>query len=157
MREKTQADYPEAVKALHGCFEPESKHVLYVAEFHTQMKKSSKGQANFGEDLRVLADQASPTMGADARQLLALQQYLTQLDNPQVAFAVKHRHPTMVEAAVNITLELESYLLLKQCIARVEEAPVDYVEIKQDALLETTSIILHHLKCLETPVAWMGN
>ena len=58
---------------------------------------------------------------------------------------------------MNITLELESYLLLKQCIARVEEAPVDYVEIKQDALLETTSIILHHLKCLETPVAWMGN
>ena len=41
--EEAQAAYLEAVKALHGCFEPESKRVLYVAEFHTRTKKKSKG------------------------------------------------------------------------------------------------------------------
>ena len=148
--EEAQAAYPEAVKALHVRFEPESKRVLYVAEFHTRTKKKSEGWADFGEDLRVLADRAFPTLGADARQLLALQQYLTQLDNPQVAFAVKQRHPTTVEAAVSITLELESYLLPKQRVARVEEAPVDHLGIKQDALLETMSTILDRLERLET-------
>ena len=107
-----------------------------MAEFHTRTKKS-EGWVNFGDDLRVLADQAFPTLGMDPRQLLALQQYLTQLDNPQVAFAVKQRHTTTVEAVVSITLE--SYLLQKQRVALVEEAPVDHLEIKQDALLETTS------------------
>ena len=87
--EEAQAAYPEAVKALHGRFELESKRVLYVAEFHMQTKKKLEGWADFGEDLRVLVDRAFPTLGADARQLLALQQYLMQLDNPQVAFAVK--------------------------------------------------------------------
>ena len=121
-----------------------------MAEFHTRTKKKSEGWADFGEDLRVLADRAFPTLGADARQLLALQQYLTQLDDPQVAFAVKQRHPTTVEAAVSITLELESYLLPKQRVARVEEAPVDHLGIKQDALLETMSTILDRLERLET-------
>ena len=148
--EEAQAAYPEAVKALHVRFDPESKWVLYVAEFYTRTKKKSEGWADFGEDLRVLADRAFPTLGADARQLLALQQYLMQLDNPQVAFAVKQRHPTTVEAAVSITLELESYLLPKQRVARVEEAPVDPLGIKQDALLETMSTILDRLECLET-------
>ena len=79
------------------------------------------------------------------------------LDNPQVAFTVKHRHTTMVETSVSITLELESYLLPKQRVARVEETHVDYAEIKHDALLQTMSIILNHLNCLETPVARMSN
>ena len=54
--EELQAAYPEAVKALHGHFEPESKRVLYVVEFHTRPKKKSEGWADFGKDLRVLAD-----------------------------------------------------------------------------------------------------
>ena len=49
---------------------------------------------HFGEELRVLADRAFPTLSTDARQLLALQQYLGQIDNTQIAFAVKQRHPT---------------------------------------------------------------
>ena len=122
----------------------------HIAEFNMRTKKKSEGWADFGEDLRVLADRAFPTLGADARQLLALQQYLTQLANPQVAFAVKQQHPTTVEAAVSITLELESYLLPKQRVARVKEAPVDHLGIKQDALLETMSTILDRLERLET-------
>ena len=73
-----------------------------------------------------------------------------QLDNPQVAFAVKQRHPTTVEAAMSIMLEFESYLLPKQRMARVEEDPVDLVGITQDALLEPMSTILDRFECLET-------
>ena len=148
-----QADYEEAIKALHERFEPESKRTLYVAEFHTRVKSKSEGWADFGEDLRVLADRAFPTLSADARQLLALQQYLGQIDNPQIAFAVKQKHPSTVEEAVSVTLELESYLPSKQRVARVEEASVDQVGGKPDALLETMSTILDRLERLETQSA----
>ena len=59
--EEMQADYQEAVKGLCGCFEPESKCVLYyVAEFHTLAKKKSEGWADFGEDLRSCQIKHSP-------------------------------------------------------------------------------------------------
>ena len=150
LSEAAQGDYEEAVKVLRERFEPESKRALYVAEFHTRAKSKSEGWADFGEELRVLADRAFPTLSTDARQLLALQQYLGQIDNPQIAFAVKQRHPTTVEAAVSATLELESYLLPKQRVARVEEASVDRVGGRPDALLETMSAILERLERLET-------
>lgn len=38
--EEAQAVYSEAIKALHAHFEPESKRVLYVAEFHMRTQKS---------------------------------------------------------------------------------------------------------------------
>lgn len=43
------------------------------------------------------------------RQKLALNQYLTHLDNPQVAFSVKQAKPDTVDDAV-MTLEMDSYL-----------------------------------------------
>ena len=58
----------------------------------------------------MLVDKAYPTLDNEARQQLALQRYLSQLDNEQVAFSVKQRKPRTIEAAVAATLECESYL-----------------------------------------------
>ena len=44
---------------------------------------------------------------------LALNAYLGQLDNPQVAFGVKQKAPQTLDAAIAATLELESYLPTK--------------------------------------------
>ena len=63
----------------------------------------------FGEDLRILVDKAYPALDDEAWQQLALQRYLSQLDNEQVAFGVKQRKPKTIEAAVSITLECESF------------------------------------------------
>ena len=66
--------------------------------------------ATFGDVLRVLADKAYPDLEEKARERLALNQFLAQIENAQVAFGVKQKRPTNVEEAVVATIELESYL-----------------------------------------------
>ena len=108
--EATRADYGEAKKALKERFEPESKKELYLAELQTRTKKRTEDWAAFGEDLRLLAEKAYPDLTDDAREQLALNQYLARLDNPQVAFAVKQGKPKTTSDAIRLTLEVESYL-----------------------------------------------
>ena len=145
-----KGSFEAAAKALGEGFEPQSKRELYVAKFQMRHKRKTEGWADFGEDLRVLADRAFPQLNTEAKQLLALQQYVSQIDNPQVAFSVKQRHPTTVEQAVTMTLELESFLGPKQRVAQLEEAPVDHVSTKQqDTLLQAMTDILGRLEKLE--------
>ena len=73
-------------------------------------KQRQEGWATYGEDLLRLAEKAYPNLPSEAQERLALNQYLTQLDNPQVAFGVRQKTPETVTAAVRLTLELESYL-----------------------------------------------
>ena len=49
-------------------------------------------------------------MEDSAREGLALNAYLAQIENPHVAFGVKQRTPEKLDTAVTATLELESYL-----------------------------------------------
>ena len=60
--------------------------------------------------MRLLAEKAYPDLQAEAQEVLALYQFLTQLDNPQVNFAVRQKQPVNVDQALQNTLETESYL-----------------------------------------------
>ena len=71
----------------------------------------------------------------DARQQLALQHYLSQLCNDQVAFGVKQRKPKTIEAAVGATLELESYLVQHSSSGTVAPVQVDYMGQKNNNLM----------------------
>ena len=64
----------------------------------------------FGDDLKLLTDWAYPDLPDKAREWFALNQYLTQLDNAQVAFGVRQAKPKVVDEAVRLTLEMEPYL-----------------------------------------------
>ena len=77
-----------------------------------QHRKKEKGEdwASFGDALRLLADSAYPELEEKARECLALNQFLSQLDNPQVAFGVKQKRPQTVDEAALAAMELESYL-----------------------------------------------
>ena len=56
-----------------------------------------------------------------ARECLALNHYLSQIDNPQVAFSVQQRQPQTLVTVVSATIEMESYLQPKPSqIAQVE-------------------------------------
>ena len=108
--ENTRKDYGECVKALKKRFFPDSKKELYVAELHTRAKRDDEDWASFGDALRVLSDRAYADLEERARERLALNQILSQIENPQVAFGVKQKRPQNVEEAVTATIELESYL-----------------------------------------------
>ena len=108
--EATRVSFDLATAALRSRFEPESKKELYRTELLTRRKKQNEGWAVFGEDLKILADKAYADLPVEARERFALNQYLTQLDNPQVAFSVKQTKPSTVDDAVRSTLEMESFL-----------------------------------------------
>ena len=123
-----RGSFKNAIKALQERFEPESRKDLYRAEFQTRCKEETEGWPEFGEDLRVLVDRAYPSLEDEARQQLALQRYLSQLDNEQVAFSVKQGKPRTIEAAVGATLECESYLVRppqRSAVAAVRMEPKD--------------------------------
>ena len=57
-----------------------------------------------------MVEKAYPTLQVETQELLVLNQFLTQIENQQLAFAVRQRAPTTVDAAVASVLELETYL-----------------------------------------------
>ena len=143
-----RATFKNAKEALQKRFEPESRKDLYLAEFQTRYKAKTESWPDFGEDLRVLVDKAYPSLDDEARQQLALQRYLSQLDNEQVAFSVKQRKLKTMEAAVSITLECESFLIKSTCATAGAVAPVR-VESNDSTLLEMMTQLMARLDKLE--------
>ena len=73
-------------------------------------KKANEGWADFADDLKALADKGYPTLQEEAREQLAINAFLQQLTQPQIAFSVKQKRPKTLDDAVAATLEMESYL-----------------------------------------------
>ena len=107
--DEVTATYRGATTALQERFEPKSKKTRYQAEFEARRKKRAEGWADFAEDLGSLTDKAYPELQPEARELLALQAYLRNLDHPQISFSAKQRRPKTVDEAVAATPEMESY------------------------------------------------
>eukprot|EP00731_Ephydatia_muelleri_P026815 Em0018g915a len=108
--ESARSSYAECKTALKKRFDPDSKRELHVAELHTRTRGKTEDWASFGDALRVLVDKAYPHFEDAARECLAVNQFLSQIHNQQVAFGVKQKRPKNVEEAVAVTIELESYL-----------------------------------------------
>eukprot|EP00731_Ephydatia_muelleri_P025604 Em0017g687a len=84
--------------------------MLKVVELQHRKKEKGEDWASFGDALRLQADSAYPELEEKARECLASNQFLSQLDNPQVAFGVKQKRPQTVDEAALAAMELESYL-----------------------------------------------
>ena len=154
--ETSKGDYDSLKKALKERFEPDSKKELYLSEFSTRKRKTGEGWAEYADELRVLADRAFPDLDEKARERLALNQYLSQLDNPQVAFNVKQKRPDKLVDAVSTTLEMESYLLPRShkvaSVDMLESQVVAAVQSKQDAMMEMLQTMMERLDRLEKQV-----
>ena len=103
--------YEHAVAALKRRFEPASRKVVYLQEFQRRSKKITEDWVSFGEDLRVLVERAYPTLQPEAHKVLALNRFLDEIRDPQLAFGVRQRRPTTLDQAVAAAMELEMYLL----------------------------------------------
>ena len=84
--ESARSSYAECKTALKKRFDPDSKRELHVAELHTRTRGKTEDWASFGDALRVLVDKAYPHFEGAARECLAVNQFLSQIHNQQVAF-----------------------------------------------------------------------
>ena len=98
----------------------------------------------------LLISKAFPHLQAEARDQLALTHYLSQIENPQLAFSVKQQKPANLDAAVSATLEMESYLPSKLTTARADLEGITKTEnvaaaatTKED--MESTSHLMKQL------------
>ena len=114
-------------------------------------------QTSYGSWLKRLL----PDLDDKAKELLALERYLGELDNPQVALAVQQREPKTGDEAVTLTLEIQSYLRpgLRQeynASAIAEEAEAHSISVTsssgsgQDAVVEMLKTLTERLERLET-------
>ena len=60
----------------------------------------------------TLIDKGFPEPPDDAKEQLAFQTYLRQLEPPQLVFRVKQKSLTMFDTAVTATIAMESYMYL---------------------------------------------
>ncbi|KAL5474644.1 hypothetical protein EMCRGX_G026625 [Ephydatia muelleri] len=95
----------------------------------------------------MLADSAYPELEEKARECLALNQFLSQLDNPQVAFGVKQKRPQTVDEAALAAMELES--TQRQQLPTRMTAPLLAVQTKTDLALEAIKELVERLDRLE--------
>ena len=66
--------------------------------YQAELEKENRELANLADDLRLLADKAYPGLEEKARsETLALNAYLAQLKNSQVALCVKQKSPQTIE------------------------------------------------------------
>ena len=121
----SRANFSEALKALRLRFEPPSRKTRYQAELQHRRKKKDENWADLADDLRMIAEKAYPNLEDEAKETLALQAYLAQLSDPQVAFGVKQKTPKDLDEAVTATIELESYLVPRANVVSVTDA-TDY-------------------------------
>ena len=79
-------------------------------------------------------------MPPEARERLALQIYLKQLEQPQVAFGVRQRRPVTLDEAVTATLEMESYVVPpRSCVQLIDSNRDSETEAAPVAAVDSTT------------------
>eukprot|EP00731_Ephydatia_muelleri_P006479 Em0003g727a len=92
----------------------DSSHLVdvnaYQTELQTAKRKKEEGwAADLADRLRIMAQKGYPDLEDKAKEQLALNVFLSLIDNSQVAFAVRQRRPATLDTAVSATLEIECY------------------------------------------------
>ena len=146
--------YTAARSVLQERFEPSSRRTRYQAEFQTRRKRGSKGWADFADDLKFLAEKGFPQLQEEAKELLAVNTYLQQLNQPQVAFSVRQRRPRTLDEAVSATLEMESYISTRMVglsVVSVGQGTTDnnVATGKQDILMRLVERLAERIEALE--------
>ncbi len=151
--------YSAAKKALKERFEPTSRRVRYQAEFQARRRQRTEGWAAYAEDLKALVEKAFSELEEKAREQLVLNQYLGQLDIPQVAFVVRQTRPKNLEEAVSATLEMECYSssagTAKLGVTVVEEPDESGVAAvcREDTMTQLLQQLLRRMDKLETDLS----
>ena len=94
--EADRATFDKTVAELKKRFKLE----CYIAKFQGSKKRRNEDWTAFSEDLKMLFERVYPALQAEAQDLLALNQFLAQIEDLRLAFEVCQKTPITVDAAV---------------------------------------------------------
>jgi len=96
--------YAEAKAALTERFDLPVMKELYKAELKSRVKWRLESWGDYGNQLGVLVDKAYPELQREAREYIALNIYLDQLQQLQIALGVRQKRPKTIQDAVQATI-----------------------------------------------------
>lgn len=113
--------------------------------------------ATFADDVKNLADKALPDLNENVRERLAIDRFLTQISEPQLAFSIQQKQPKTVNDAVATTLELQAHLSLANAASQPSTLPVDTVthssSVQPDRPMELLEQLVSQMEKLQTELS----
>ena len=105
---------------------------------------------DYGDEFQLLVEKAHPDLQAKVQGHLALCHYLDKLKSPLIAVSVEQSHPTTKAEAVEIIMQLESYLPKQSPTWQPTESTLlTTIQSTQAKILEQIQHLMTHVKQLE--------
>ena len=114
--------------AFQRRIDPQSRRGLNAAEFHSRQKRPQEDRACFVG----LENKAFPDIEEAAQERLAVDRFLLQLDNPQLAFSIGQKQPSNLNEAITYTLEMQAHLSLSSIGTRSQGAPLPAARVSRN-------------------------
>ena len=103
------ANYNQLKSALSQRFYPPEREAAYRCEFRSKKRRREESAADYGYNLRRLANRAFPKIPMNMREGLIIEQYISGLGNPELKRHVQFSHPTTLDKAISLAVEFEAF------------------------------------------------
>ena len=102
-------NYQKLVQALQDRFAPSNQTELYRAHLRERRQKASETLPEMGQDIRRLTNLAYPTASSELKEVLATEQFLDGLFDPEMRLKIKQARPVNLNDAIQRAVELEAF------------------------------------------------
>ena len=102
-------DYVAIVTALKRRFDPGERETMRRLEFRSRQRQRNETAVEFGFALHRLVNSAYPNMSLEARETLAIEQFIAGLSKIDLRRHVQFGHPTSIHQAISLATEFESF------------------------------------------------
>ena len=102
-------NYQKLVQALQDRFAPSNQTELYRAQLRERRQKASETLPEMGQDIRRLTNLAYPTASNELKEVLATEQFLDGLFDPEMRLKIKQARPVNLNDAIQRAVELEAF------------------------------------------------
>jgi hypothetical protein len=103
-----QRNYDELCKALQQRFAATNQTELYRAQLR-ERKQKAESRPELGQDIRRLSNLAYPTATIDLKEILAKEQFVDAMRDPDMRLRIKQARPVDLNDAVRHAVELQAF------------------------------------------------
>ena len=102
-------DYEELKRALAHRFCPPERIAAWRCEFRGKVRGRTEHLQDFGHSVKRLASLAYPEMPVDAKDTLAVDQFIAGLGDQAMRRHVQFNRPVSLDAAISLAMEYEAF------------------------------------------------
>uniref|UniRef100_A0A5S6QGW8 CCHC-type domain-containing protein n=1 Tax=Trichuris muris TaxID=70415 RepID=A0A5S6QGW8_TRIMR len=144
--------YQMAKVKLTARFDPPEHAPLHRLEFDAHGRSNSETWQSYAGVLRCIAERAFPDFSPEVRDFLALQRYLKEIKDRDVAVGVRRAEPKSLDAAVRETLVQENILRATRSAHVIGHMTHDDTSATAAQLAEFMNDVTERLAKLESAV-----